>query len=79
MKCGYCNQEMIEGYIPGITRSWIPKGKKHKLRFRGPKKEGFNLSPLTIFTTPELVAWYCPDCDKVVIDGNQGGTKRITW
>lgn len=68
MKCGYCNQEMIEGYIPGPTKSWVPKGKKDKLIFHGPRTDGFNLSKLTIVRYPLLIAWYCPQCEKIVID-----------
>lgn len=72
MICKYCNHEMTEGFIPteGSVR-WLPKGAScNKLFFRGPReKEGFRIGPLKIlFGITEYPAWYCPNCDLILID-----------
>ena len=70
MICKYCNYEMKEGFIPtGGSVRWIPKGQScDKLFFRGSKeKEGFRIGPLKLLGITKQPAWYCPNCDLILI------------
>ena len=61
---------MNEGFIPTPGLRWIPKGDYiGKQWFRGPKeKEGFRIGRIRWMSYREQPAWYCPNCDLIIID-----------
>lgn len=67
MKCPYCGEEMIKGIIPGDRYSlkWIPDEKFLGGIFQWFQK-GIKLSDALL--EHGVVAWYCDDCEKIVID-----------
>lgn len=68
MKCGYCNENMIEGYITTPALEWNPKYSKNKLVYIGEKKNGFRIGKHSLFSMKEQSAWYCPKCDCIIIN-----------
>lgn len=68
MKCGYCREDMIEGYITTPALEWIPRNSKNQLIYRGEKKKGFKIGKHSLFSMREQAAWYCPKCDCIIID-----------
>lgn len=70
MKCGYCKNEMLKGAIPTPTIEWYPENGKIKLLYGDDKKQGFRLGKHHFLDWKEQEAWYCPVCDKLVIDCN---------
>lgn len=80
MKCAYCNNEMIEGFIPcrgGLT--WCPKYKSQTsfietYLHNKNREEGFSVGKMHWIIEKkrtEKEAWYCPECDVIVIDCKQ--------
>lgn len=68
MKCGYCKNEMIKGVIPTPAIEWHPDNRTSKLSYDNDKKQGFQIGRHSFFDMKEQEAWYCPVCDKLVID-----------
>lgn len=67
--CKGCNHKMLEGFIPTAGLAWIPIWQsRNKMFFRGPKTEGFRLGRWRQFSMKEQPAWYCPECDIIVVD-----------
>lgn len=71
MKCGYCNGEMLAGYIPAPAVEWIPENKEPRVVYHGEKKDGFRLGRHQFFDMKRQKSWYCPECDVIVIDCKQ--------
>lgn len=68
MKCNYCNTEMLEGYIPTPGIEWVPKYKEKKLKYTGPKTNGFRIGRMYLMSLKKQSAWYCPNCDLIIIN-----------
>ena len=68
MKCGYCKNEMIKGFIPTPAIEWLPENRGMKLLYGDDKKQGFRIGRHGFWDMKEQEAWYCPVCDKLVID-----------
>ncbi len=69
MKCGYCQNEMKEGWIPTAAIEWIPCDGELKLRYDKQEKEkGFRLGKHQFFDKKKQKAWYCSICDVILID-----------
>ena len=69
MKCGYCNNEMEEGWIPTAAIEWIPNGGELKLRYNNENKiTGFRIGQLQLLNKKRQKAWYCPICDLLLIN-----------
>ena len=68
MKCGYCKNEMIRGFIPIPAIEWRPENGIIRMLYGNDKEQGFRIGRQSFFDMREQEAWYCPVCDKLVID-----------
>ena len=68
MKCGYCNNNMVEGWIPTAAIEWIPNSGELKWLYDNKNREnGFRLGKFHFFNKKQK-AWYCPICDLLLIN-----------
>lgn len=66
MKCGYCNHNMIQGWISTSAIEWVPDDGEPKLRYDKQEKEkGFRLGKHQFFDRKKQKARYCPICDRL--------------
>lgn len=71
MKCPYCNQEMLSGYIPNGNQpvQWLPDGEKPSMLAFTTAEKGVTLvnkfAPLKA-NGYKATAFYCKEC-KIVI------------
>lgn len=68
MICDRCKNEMKEGYIPTYGVEWLPKYAKQKLIYNRNKEEGFAVGRRRQLVFKQQPAWYCSECDIIVID-----------
>jgi hypothetical protein len=67
MKCNFCKTEMLEGYIPTPAIEWVPKYVNKKLKYIGSKTNGFRIGRMHLMSLKKQSAWYCPNCDLIII------------
>lgn len=74
MKCPYCNEEMIRGYIYGYryTLKWLPEEKD--LLFGMWAKDSIKIGESEEMGRPRVEAHMCSECGKYIID--IGGKKN---
>lgn len=67
MKCPYCNEEMVQGIIPGDRYSlkWVPEENNKGSMFQWFSK-GIKLSDA--LQDHGIKSFYCNECSKIVID-----------
>lgn len=69
MKCPYCGKEMQKGYIQALSNILFVK-EKHMMKMLPSHDGEFNLARLSMgISAARIVSFYCPDCDKIMIDG----------
>lgn len=68
MKCDHCKNEMLEGFIPTPAIEWVPKDSNTKLIYNGPKVNGFRIGRMNLMSQKKQQAWYCPNCDTIIIE-----------
>lgn len=77
MICPYCGKAMKDGKIQVRDRLyWTPEGEDRQsminnaLGVWGKTKNSVLLSEITPFIGSETKAFYCPKCQKIIIDTN---------
>lgn len=72
MKCPYCSKEMKLGSIDVYdTLSWTPKGESRKgITKYSVAKNGIILSKYYLLSAASKESYFCPDCQKIIIDIN---------
>lgn len=50
MKCGYCKNEMIKGFIPTPGIEWRPEGGRMRMLYGDDKKQGFRIGRQSFLT-----------------------------
>lgn len=67
MKCPFCNEEMLQGYLNCGTAIWSER--KHKISTRPDGKEKYALHLEVPALSPHQIESYCcPKCKKLIID-----------
>jgi hypothetical protein len=68
MICECCKKKMLEGYIPNMGLWWLPKSGENGLWRQDTRTEGFQLASMEMTGVRKEMAYYCPECDRIVID-----------
>ena len=69
MKCPYCDNEMIKGYLNCGAAIWSER--KHKISLLPDGKEKYALKLNTPLVSPNHVeSFICPECKNIIIDAN---------
>jgi hypothetical protein len=68
MICECCKKKMLEGYVPNTGLWWIPKSGEKGLWRQCTRTQGFRLGSMETANMKKEPAYYCPDCDRIVID-----------
>lgn len=71
MKCPYCGEEMIKGYIYGdrYKLKWMPEDKKLLLGIWA--MDGIKLGEGGNFGRARAKSCFCHSCNKLIIDINE--------
>ena len=69
MKCPYCENGMLCGYIPNAVQpvQWIPKDEKPSPWRGGLAKRAVQLGKKSFLRESKASAFYCPNCEVVII------------
>ena len=69
MKCPYCENGMLNGYIhnPSQPIQWIPKEEKPSMWRGGVAKRAVRLGEWGLLRESKVTAFYCPNCEVVII------------
>ncbi len=69
MLCPQCQSEMKVGYIPAnyMKMQWIPEEESAPWTRAGLARGAVQLTPLTLFTNSRALAYWCPQCDWVIL------------
>jgi hypothetical protein len=67
MVCECCKKKMLEGYIPTTGMWWIPKSGEKRWLY-GTEEKNSLLNDLKTSQVKQEPAYYCPNCDRIVID-----------
>lgn len=67
MKCPYCGNEMINGFVQG-SRGFFFAVEKHSVWFWPDRSKGEFLLSSNNFTVPTCAAYHCSNCKKVILD-----------
>lgn len=72
VKCPYCQEDMIEGFIDGGKTDicWTPKGKKSNLFNNHPKEYQVLLTKLNYFKGCKIKVFRCSKCEIEIINEN---------
>ena len=77
MICPKCQGEMLEGYYPTPGLRWVPKYGRTHLSYKGrPPEEGFWLTAHTVIRYCNIPAWFCRECDILLIDRKEPPTPQ---
>lgn len=69
MKCPYCNQEMLSGFMQNSKPiSWTPKKLKLFTHYNFTNAGAVVLSDSEGLAAPCVIAYNCPVCKKIIID-----------
>jgi hypothetical protein len=68
MICECCKKEMLEGYIPNMGIWWRPKSGENGLWRQSTRTNGFQLGCMETAGVRKEPAYYCPGCDRIVVD-----------
>jgi hypothetical protein len=68
MICECCKKKMLEGYVPESGIWWMPKSGEHALGRQVFCQEQKELETDDKKGTKKHTAYYCVDCDRIVID-----------
>ncbi len=69
MKCPYCNQKMLPGFMQNSRPiSWTPKKLKLFTHYNFTNVGAVVLSESEGLVAPCVVAYNCPICKKIIID-----------
>ncbi len=67
MKCPYCNEEMIHGYLNCSMAIWSER--KHRVSLLPDSKEKYALHlGYPVFSPHHVESHCCPNCKKLIID-----------
>jgi hypothetical protein len=68
MICECCKKKMLEGYVPASGLWWMPKSGEHVLGRQAFSQNQRELDTSNLFGQKKQAAYYCVDCDRIVID-----------
>lgn len=73
MECPYCNKKMLKGSIDVYdTLSWSPEGQSRKgLSKYSIARNGILLARYFLLSAASKEAFFCPECNKIIIDVNK--------
>ena len=70
MKCPYCGEEMVDGYVQSANQIYFNKGSKARFFAAGDLRSR-NLTRVSL-RAPYIKSYLCESCQKIIIDVGRG-------